>query len=429
MLNLPRALRNCAGPLGFLVVGVSACDSGSGPDQSAMVSDSAGIRLARNSGPDKSLPISEALRVGVIDGDPNLIFDQIRTLAVDSLGGVWVSDSHESIRHYGPDGEYLGHVGGRGQGPGEAARGYGDVFVGPGTVLSNTYDGTIQLFSASGTFLGSREARLEPGKYLLPLGPRGDEWNLRIRDIPSSEADLVRQMWIVGRGTVPGTEFDSILSLPGGYQAAAGTGGWSNGSFFYGTPDVRGDSQGRIYHSHSLQYRIEVYDAGGNLIQVVSRDSPPTPTPSDLEEEVREVARNGWRDLMMGGAPPRERDVEETTRKALPDSIPDHLPYLEALFVSADGHIWAQRGDRHPSPAVRAVAQSFGFIRSAWPSEWRADLHFDLFSPDGTYRGSVVVPDTFIPMAVTPDRIFGSMRDELDVQYVVAFSVGQAIST
>jgi len=429
MENQSRTLPASVVLLVFTILGFSACDSGSDPGPNAMVGDSAGVRLVRNSGPDKPLPVTEALRVGLVEGDPVLLFDRIRSLAVDSVGGFWVSDSHESIRHYSAEGEYLGHVGGEGQGPGEAALGYGDVWLGRGTVVTNTYDGTIQLFSASGTFLGSREAWAEPGRYLHPLGPSGEDWNLRRRDVPASEADLVRDRWTVGRGPVTGAGFDSILTLPGGVLAATSTGGWSNGSFFYGAPDLRGDSKGRIYYSHPLEYRIEVYDGVGNLIQVVSRDSPPTPNPRDLEEEVREAARIGWRDLMMGGAPPRELDVEETTRKALPDSIPDHLPYLEALFVSANGDLWAQRGDRHPRPAVRAVAQSFGFIRSAWPAEWRAELHFDLFRPDGAYRGSVVLPDTFIPMAVTSDRIFGSIRDELDVQYVVAFSVGQANSS
>ena len=74
---------------------------------------------------------------------------------------------------------------------------------------------------------------------------------------------------------------------------------------------------------------------------------------------------------------------------------------------------------------MRAVAEVYGWIRAAWPEEWRAPLHFDLFSPEGSYRGSVVLPDAFAPMAVTEDRIFGLIRDELDVQYVVAYSLGE----
>jgi hypothetical protein len=77
---------------------------------------------------------------------------------------------------------------------------------------------------------------------------------------------------------------------------------------------------------------------------------------------------------------------------------------------------------------MRAVAGAFGYIQAAWLEEWRGPLHLDLFSPEGLYRGSVVLPDEFVPMAVTRDRIFGSIRDDLDVQYVVAYSLGEGNS-
>ena len=87
--NLPRTMVL----LFLLTVGAAACGSGSGPASDTMVRDSAGIRLARNAGPDKPLRISEALRVGVIDGDPNYLFDQVRGLAKppeDMLMYGWV---------------------------------------------------------------------------------------------------------------------------------------------------------------------------------------------------------------------------------------------------------------------------------------------------------------------------------------------------
>jgi len=72
---------------------------------------------------------------------------------------------------------------------------------------------------------------------------------------------------------------------------------------------------------------------------------------------------------------------------------------------------------------MRAVASVVGTIRSVWPDEWRAPLHFDLFDPDGTYRGSVELPTEFVPMAVTKDQVIGSEYDELDVEYVVTYSI------
>ena len=65
----------------------------------------------------------------------------------------------------------------------------------------------------------------------------------------------------------------------------------------------------------------------------------------------------------------------------------------------------------------------FGYIPSAWLDEWRADWIFDLFDPDGSYRGTVTLPFQFTPMAVTASSVVGSITDALDVEYVVRFEV------
>lgn len=401
---------------------VLACsDRDQDPTLTTVVSDTAGFRMVKNRGPDRTLAIQEALRVGVVGGDPDLEFHEILDLAVDSLGGIWVSDSNEGVRHFGPDGEYLGYVGGRGEGPGEARDGYGDVWVGHGTVLAATYGGQIQVFSGNGTLLGQRSRRVGPGKYLIPLGPVGERWSLYLTETPFSEAELVRGTWTVGRGPVTESGFDSLLVLPG-ILRVGGPSSRRHASYFYGPPGIDGDSRGNVYYSHPLEYRIDVFDASGQLVQVVSREIPPTPLDPDIREEVTEGARQVWRDL-YGGQPPPEEKVLETVKDVLPDSLPGHLPFLQGVFVSRDGHLWAHRGDRHTSPAMRAVAEGAGYERWFWREEWRAPKHFDLFSPDGLYRGSVILPRDFIPLDATGDRIIGSIRNELGIQFVVAFSV------
>ena len=189
-----------------------------------------------------------------------------------------------------------------------------------------------------------------------------------------------------------------------------------------GSPAVQGDQDGRIYYSHPLEYRVEVYGTNGQLRQVVSRQTPATPYPDGLRDEIEAGVRRQLRGP-NGDRPIREARVEQVTTQALPLSQPEHIPYIEALLVSADGHIWVFRADRHLRPAMRAVAGAFGTIRSVWPDEWRAPAHVDLFDPDGIYRGSIQLPTEFVPMAVTKDQVIGSEYDELDVEYVVAYAV------
>ena len=114
-----------------------SCDTPAGQvDRSEVtVTDSAGVQLVLNSGPDWPLELREVLRVGTLDGDPNLQFYRITDIQVDSIEGFWVVDSHESIRHYDADGSYKGFVGGRGEGPGEVER-YQMVRLGDHSVLA-----------------------------------------------------------------------------------------------------------------------------------------------------------------------------------------------------------------------------------------------------------------------------------------------------
>ena len=125
--------------------------------------------------------------------------------------------------------------------------------------------------------------------------------------------------------------------------------------------------------------------------------------------------------------PDRPITIRETVRVGVVQGDPNlQFHQIRNLAVETSGGFRVSdsyESDRHPRPAMRAVAEVFGCVRAFWLEEWRAPVHFDLFSLDGLIRGSVVLPEDFVPMAVTKDRIFGSVRDELDIQYVVGFSV------
>ena len=152
---------------------LSAC--GPGPrdeiNDQRVVSDSAGVRLIDNRGQTRALETREALRFGVVDGDTNLLFDQIRAVTLESDGSIWVVDSHESIRRYSNEGAYLGSVGAEGNGPGESPVGYKDIWVSDSELLALAHTPALQLFSKDGTYLGQRMPFNPEGGNALPLGP------------------------------------------------------------------------------------------------------------------------------------------------------------------------------------------------------------------------------------------------------------------
>ena len=59
------------------------------------------------------------LKLGVMDGDPNFIFGNIRGIEAASDGTIYVLDYQAvEVRAYSPDGQYLGTIVRSGEGPG-----------------------------------------------------------------------------------------------------------------------------------------------------------------------------------------------------------------------------------------------------------------------------------------------------------------------
>ncbi len=388
-------------------------------DEGRVVSDSAGVQLVDNLGPTRALEVREALRFGVVDGDHNLIFDRIRTVAVDSDGSIWVSDSHESIRRYSPEGVYVGSVGGEGEGPGESPRGYGDIWLSDSTIYAVAYSPpTLQLFSKDGTYRGQRRALTPEGVTVVPLGPVRDRWLFVRMHLPEADLPEARDTWVVLEGSATAADDDSVATVLGTPHVESPY-GWSAGSYFDGYPSLAAVVDGFIY-SDQMDYVISRFSTSGTLTAVVRRQVDRIPHPAGLAADIRAGLESKW---SQNGYRPDDTEQDRQLEAALPDSDPDWLPAIDLLLATPDGGFWVRRADQHPEPALRAVAAGTGLILRAWLDEWRADWVFDLFDPDGGYRGTVTLPLEFTPMAVTASSVVGSITDALDVEYVVRFEV------
>jgi hypothetical protein len=160
----------------------------------------------------------------------------------------------------------------------------------------------------------------------------------------------------------------------------------------------------------------------------VTRTVEPVAYTEEIAADIEPAARRTMGQIYDGAAIPSEYfepEVERLAQAATPLDPPDHLPQIGNLLVAHDGTFWVERADRHPRPASRSVAQAAGSpSRNAnLYEEWLAPSFFDRFTAEGEYTGTVTLPDRFIAMAAAPDRLFGVMVDEFDVQYVVGFAV------
>jgi hypothetical protein len=387
--------------------------------------DSAGVILIRNGLPDGILTLNEQLRVGVAGGNPDLEFNQIRALAVDSTGGFWVVDSSPSVRYYGDAGQYLGSVGGAGQGPGEAA-GYARVWLGKGVVLLRGFPAVLQSFESDGTFLTSLRSRTTDGALLTPLGFSDSTWVLQLGRFDAGATAPSRTLLSVVAGSTLAEPFDTVHSFLGELTVRTAEGGFARASAFHGNPSIGVDSRGNLFVSDTLTYRIDVYKLGGGLARRIQRPTQPRDFEPAWISEVERGVREAFSQTVLNGRPLTSSDepqVAAAVKAALPVAEPAQLPVILSMLIASDGSAWIERGDLHPRPAMRAVAHSFGYVRHAWLPEWLAPQVFDLLTPDGEYRGTVNLPAEYVPMAVTANEVYGVLYDDLGVERIVRYGI------
>jgi len=405
------------------LLSATACSPGSdesihGP--TVAVRDSSGVRLVDNSGPTKSLAVVETLRIGVIEGDPAYLFNRVAGVAIDGSGSLWVSDSDESIRSYSRDGRYLGSAGGSGEGPGESPNGYGEIWAGVDEVFVLAYTPMLQLFSLEGDFLGGWSPwRSTDLAQVFPLGSAHSAWFYVRTDFPEDETSSGRERWTIVKGSATTPDGESLVELPGAPRVPGLGGGWSSGSFFDGFPSVAA-GDGSVFYSDPQDYVVRRFNDQGMLEGVLRREVDRVPLPRGLPAEVEAALPPAYEETRIRLEGEAHRSMVEAV---LPDSDPEWIPAIDLVLVSRDGALWVRRADAHPDPTQRAIARAFGYVPNAWLEAWKADWVFDVFSPEGTYRGSVTLPEDFVPMAVESSRVYGVMRDELDVEYVVAFDL------
>jgi hypothetical protein len=225
-------------------------------------------------------------------------------------------------------------------------------------------------------------------------------------------------------GPSPAGPFDTLAALPGELSYALSLGaerGVGRGSYFVGNPTFAMDGGGSLFVGDSIDFRIERYGPDGTLERVLTRAAEPVPYDPDwidaMPAAYQAYVIHDGRIVSRAIAVQIDRMLEST--RAGP--VPAHLPFIHQLMVGPRGTMWVQRADRHPDPAAAATAHYVGVIPAVWPPEWRAPHVFDVFDPAGEYQGTVDLPGTFTPMAVAGTMIYGVMRDDLDVEYVVAF--------
>jgi hypothetical protein len=401
-----RMLRRRPSLTAILAVGVLA---GCGFDRPAAASlwsitvdtlESGAVRVAHEppaDGIEATWVVEEELRIGALDGDGPTSFGQIKGLVVDDAGRIVVLESQaQELRVFGPDGGYLRTLGRRGEGPGEMRNANGILLTPDGRVrVVDPQLGRVSVFDIDAGFVESFPWQVrqwgwvfdgvldEAGRLLVPSNAQvdGERWHtLRVYSPSMEPLDS-----ILLQKAAPMSQTDA----PGAFRWESG-GSWgfvqvpfyaqaqrvlAGGPAFWGTE--AGDTS----------YRVRRWTAGGDTTLVVESRRPPLTVSAAQRDSAIAHIRDFIRD--------RGADTRQDWSK-----IPDTRPAVLGLSLSEAGDLW---------------------VRAAVPAE--GVTTWDVYAPDGRYRGTAVGAlevHPWVKPVVRGDLFWAVVTDDLDVQYVVA---------
>ena len=259
------------------------------------------------SGP--ALELVEELRVGEAEGRPEYAFGQVRGIAVDATGCLYVADDKNiHIKVFDGKGVYLRTIGRQGQGPGEIGSPYdvfinsrGEVLVPDGKNYKLHFYSTLGLSLKDVTF-GNRfpmASVLGPRDELYVQSFGGDFGTGTYFELARLDEDL-NPVAVLNRVDIPPGPLKE--SLDGKVPLFC----------------VRGDGSFVMGFGKRDEYRIDVLDPGGRLSRIISRDFDPVAIPKDLLEKAKQSRPPG-----------------------MPGEIPTRFPPYLRLAADDEGRIFA----------------------------------------------------------------------------------------
>lgn len=361
--------------------------------------------------------LESEVSIGVLDGDPEYQFGQVRALAVGPDGRIYVLDGHGPvIRMYGPDGAYIQDVGREGEGPGEYKRPDSGLVTTPDgrLLLRDPGNGRISIYTLDGDYVNSWPVAgsmntsnpmvvTRSGVALTPI----------IKNLGESVMEWERGM---ARYHADGT-IDTIDVPDFDYEEAQISGQSENSSSISGVPyspeqHAAYSPLGYFVSGISEDYSFYLLREDEPVIEIVM-DYEPVPVLSEEASIERARITKNFRDNFPGwswNGPP----------------IPDAKPAYSDLLTSDEGRIWVRvhvPSERYmEADEVRAEEER----QEAPVNPYREPVVFDVFEPTGEYLGRVHTPPGFstYPRPVIRDRtIWAIVTDELDVARLHRFRV------
>jgi hypothetical protein len=361
--------------------------------------------------------IPPAAWIGVVHGEPELMFASITSVATDAEGRVFVGDRvGATVRMFSPWGEFLAEVAREGQGPGEIAGWPADIQVDPrGHILVRDATRLAWLdphapgpervratwsLPGYGNLASTRSRLAEGGTFLYPsLLLRGGE-DPRHFYLPFE----------AGTGSPAGDTLRvpplSGLRRPAFYMVNPGTGRLLDGLErvpFEPVPSWDVTAEGQVVSSDGTHAPLVVTGPGGDTIRRIALPGPGA-SGARIPAGVRADSLAALR-ARLDSVPVPLDQVEGLGPGVVEGRLPETLPGVLAVHVSAEGRLWVERWPEDPATRV-----------------------FDVLALDGTPLRRLVLEAPLLrdpPPWFGNGQVVGVVRDPVtEVERVVRFDVG-----
>ena len=401
---------------GFLlpaaVLTVAACGGGGEGGGAAVTRDSAGIAIVENTGPVWSAGQEWKVDSVILDigGDVDSVSGPVRLgdgrLAIANAG------SHE-VRVYDASGAPLHASGRAGDGPGEY-RMLAGIWRGPGDSLlvSDFMARRVSVLDRDAKFarsfsLGGNTGGLMPVggriEFAIPQGWFADGSVVGVTmgfTLNQAKQGPYRDTVSALRYGPDGAVRDTIARFPGAEmeQMAMSMGGQSFSAPMavpLGRQSVTAAQGDRFYLAQNDAWEIEVRDLDGKLVRLIRLRATARPLTPELIAAHRKAQLEQIEGMpAMRSMPPAFKT--QLTARIEQAKYPATLPFVSAMLVDSEGHLWAQEV---PPPGDETAT-------------------YAVFDESGRLLGRVTMPEDFRVGSVGADAVYGVWKDADDVEHV-----------
>jgi hypothetical protein len=401
-------------PFLVIIAFLPACGAGDARDEAFAVRDSAGVRIAESrlaAWTDETawrLDSVPSLRIGAVDGPPEVVLFGVSAGRRLPDGGVVLGNNGIEVRRFDAQGAHLWTSGGKGAGPGDF-QGISsiDVLAGDSLGVFDTNLARYSILAPDGRFArsvtlvgvrmggGAGVGTLADGSVVARVvgdtPPRDATRRYRLSetlvvfDVRDGTPDTVgvfagqeRFVFVDGRGALHG---------PAAFPFAM-------------TPAVRG---AEVLVAHTERFEVLAFHASGALRRIVRRVmEPPAVTQGDVDE---------WRRLQLEGirgAAGEMRGPAGDRRPRLIEAMtfPRTHAVLDLVKADAEGNLWV----RHAPPPNVSGARV-------------ASRDWSVFDAQGRWLGVLVMPPNVNPMEIGADYLLGVAYDDLGVESVARYGL------